>query len=134
MSVADRFKTAGKAITGAGAATYDWGKTFFGESAFGPIACVSLPLVLSVSTLQSVANKDSLNNYTIIWLIFGASYLIGALGYALILQWGVAEHKEQILYFLLFLVMVCFSSAVASGGVTALVMDAQTTVNSKPSP
>jgi hypothetical protein len=131
MSVTDKFKTA---VTGAATATYDWSKSFFGDSAFGPVACVSLPLVLSVSTLQSIANKDSMNNYTILWLIFGASYLIGALGYILILLWGVAEHKEQILYLLLFLVMVCFSAAVASGGVATLVVDAQTTVNSNPSP
>jgi hypothetical protein len=131
MSIPDRFKTA---ITGAATATYDWGTAFFGDSAFGPIACISLPLVMSGATLQAVANKDSLNNYTIVWLIFGASYLIGVVGYVLILQWGVAEHKEQILYFLLFLVMMCFSATVASGGVAALAMDARTTANSKPSP
>lgn len=131
MSITDRFKTA---LTGAATGTYDWSKSFFGDSAFGPIACISLPLVMSVSTLQAVANKDSMNNYTILWLLYGASYLIGIVGYVLILQWGVAEHKEQILYLLLFLVMVCFSAAVASGGVTALVIDARATVNSKPSP
>lgn len=123
--------TGAGAVTAGAGATFAWGKSFFGESAIGPIAIVSLPLVLSICTLQSVANKDSVNNYTIVWLIFGASYLIGILSYGLLLQLSLS--KEQLLYFLLFVTMACFAMAVASGGVAAISTDALSTAKSGPS-
>lgn len=91
----------------------------------GPIAAIALPFVLNVGALQAVANKDSVNNYTIVWLIFGASYLIGITGYLLIMTAGMTS--EQQMYLLLFLVMVCFTLTVASGGVATLAMDALST-------
>jgi hypothetical protein len=113
-----------------GSAAYDWQKTFFGESALGPIAAVSLPLVLSICTFQSVANKDSVNNYTIVWLIFGASYLIGIVSYALIIESGIQKtNPSQLMYLLLFIVMACFAISVGSGGVAVLSMDAVSSVS-----
>jgi hypothetical protein len=112
-------------VSKAGTAAYEWQKNFFGESMLGPIAAIALPFVLNVGALQAVANKDSVNNYTIVWLIFGASYLIGITGYLLIMTAGMTS--EQQMYLLLFLVMVCFTLTVASGGVATLAMDALST-------
>ena len=92
------------------------------------IACAVFPFAISVTILQAIANKDTVENYTLVWLLFGASYLIGLVLYLLVVS--IKQTRENIMYTILTFVMICFAMVVASGGVTALAIDAVNSVSS----
>jgi uncharacterized membrane protein len=92
------------------------------------IACAVFPFSISVTILQAIANKDTVENYTLVWLLFGASYLIGLVLYLLVVS--IKQTRENVMYTILTFVMICFTMVVASGGVTALAIDAVNSVSS----
>jgi hypothetical protein len=97
-----------------------------------PVAIFLLPLSVSICTFQAIANKDSVQNYTLLSLIFGGSYLVGILGYVfLLVLYPSDSDRMSLLYALMFIVMFCFASTIAAGGVASLALDANTTVNVK---
>jgi hypothetical protein len=90
------------------------------------IAMFVLPLVVSILTLRASANKDSMQNYTVMALIITGSYLAGAVGYVLILRSGMDSDSQLVT--LLSLVMLCTAVLVSTGGAATLVWDADATV------
>jgi len=90
------------------------------------IAMFVLPFVVSILTLRAIANKDSVQNYTVMSLIITGSYLIGAVGYVLILRAGMNTDAQ--LMTLLSLVMLCAAVLVSTGGAATLAWDAEATV------
>jgi len=90
------------------------------------VAMFLLPLVLSILTLRAVADKDSVQNYDIIALIITGSYLIGAVGYVLILRSGMNTDAQLIT--LLSLSMLCAAILVSTGGAATLAWDAEATI------
>ena len=90
------------------------------------IAMFVLPFVVSILTLRSIANKDSLQNYTVMSLIITGSYLIGAVGYVLILRAGMNTDAQLVT--LLSLVMLCTAVLVSAGGAATLAWDAEATI------
>lgn len=90
------------------------------------IAMFLLPFVLSILTLRAVANKDSLQNYDVMALIVTGGYLIGAVGYVLILRSGMNTDTQLIT--LLSLVMLCAAILVSTGGAATLAWDAEATI------
>jgi hypothetical protein len=95
-------------------------------SIFSVIAMFVLPLVVSILTLRASANKDSVQNYTVMALIITGSYLAGAVGYVLILRSGMDSDSQLVT--LLSLVMLCTAVLVSTGGAATLVWDADATV------
>ena len=90
------------------------------------VAMFLLPLVLSILTLRAVADKDSVQNYDIMALIITGSYLIGAVGYVLILRSGMNTDAQLIT--LLSLSMLCAAILVSTGGAATLAWDAEATI------
>jgi len=90
------------------------------------IAMFVLPFVVSVMTLRAIANKDSMQNYTVMALIITGSYLLGAVGYVIILRSGMDTDSQLIT--LLFLVMLCAAVLVSTGGAVTLAWDAEATI------
>jgi len=90
------------------------------------VAMFLLPLVVSILTLRAAANKNSVQNYSVMALIITGSYLAGAIGYVLILRSGMDSDNQLIT--LLSLVMLCAAVLVSAGGAATLVWDADATV------
>lgn len=95
-------------------------------SIFSVVAMFLLPLVVSILTLRASADKDSVQNYTVMALIITGSYLAGAVGYVLILRSGMDSDSQLVT--LLSLVMLCAAVLVSTGGAATLVWDADATV------
>jgi hypothetical protein len=101
-------------------------------SSIAPIAIFVLPFSLSVSAYTAIANKDTVQNYTLLSLIFFGSYLTGLIGYVLLLiLYPLQDERMTLMYTVLFVIMFCFAITVAAGGVASLALDANTTVNVK---
>ena len=90
------------------------------------VAMFLLPLVVSILTLRAAANKNSVQNYSVMALIITGSYLVGAIGYVLILRSGMDSDSQLVT--LLSLVMLCTAVLVSTGGAATLVWDADATV------
>ena len=90
------------------------------------IAMFLLPFVVSILTLRAVANKDSVQNYTIMSLIITGSYLVGAVGYLLIIRLNMSTDSQSIT--LLSLVMLCTAILVSTCGAATLAWDADATI------